>query len=191
MNMLMVEEAYLPLTLTVPGITDAQFMKLCQQYENFRVEYTAEGVLLVMPPTDSGTSKKNSWITYQLTGWALSTHGELPTESSGGFLLPSGARRSPDAAWISNGRLSHKPNCPEFVIELISPFDSLKKTRAKMLEWIENGALLAWMINPRKKSVTIYRPGREPETLTGVDRVRGEGPVEGFVLDLERVWQGA
>ena len=47
-----VDEAYMPLTLTAPGITDEQFQELCEQYENYRVEYTAEGDLLVMPPTD-------------------------------------------------------------------------------------------------------------------------------------------
>ena len=185
----MVEEAHLPLTITVPEITDKEFRRLCDQYEDFRVEYTAEGELLVMPPTDPETSWQNNWISYQLMGWALSGKRGLATESSGGFLLPNGARRAPDAAWISHERLARKPTCPEFVIELISPFDSVKKTRAKMVEWIGNGALLAWMINPRTKSVTIFRPVRKPETITGVTKVSGDGPVEGFVLDLRPVWE--
>ena len=184
----MVEEAYLPLTITVPGITDAQFQRFCEQYENFRVEYTAEGELLVMPPTDPKTSKQNSWITYQLTGWAVSSLKSLPTESSGGFHLPNGARFAPDAAWISDERLVLKRACPEFVVELLSPCDSVKKTHAKMLEWIENGALLGWMINPRAQSVTIFRPDREPETLIGLTELAGEGPVAGFVLDLKPLW---
>ena len=78
--------------------------------------------------------------------------------------------------------------CPEFVIELISPYDQLKEIRAKMLEWIANGAQLGWMINPRTESVTIYRPGHEPELRSGITEVTGEGPVEGFVLDLQPIW---
>jgi Uma2 family endonuclease len=58
-----------------------------------------------------------------------------------------------------------------------------------MLEWIANGAQLAWMIDPKTRTVTIFREGREPETLTGVTEVAGEGPVEGFVLDLKPVWR--
>ena len=111
------------------------------------------------------------------------------TDSSTGFRLPNGARRSPDAAWISRDRLGGKPNCPEFVIELLSPSDRLPVAKAKMVEWIANGAGLGWMIDPKAQAVTIYRPGQEAETRTGILRLVGEGPVAGFVLELERIWQ--
>jgi len=187
--MLMVEESYLPLTITVPGITDEQFQELCEQYDNYRVEYSAEGELLVMPPTDPETGMRNTAITAQLWNWARRTASGGVPDSSAGFVLPNGARLSPDAAWISNGRLRQKPTCPEFVVELLSPTDRRNKTHAKMLEWIANGALLGWMIDPRARTVTIFRPGCDPETLTDVSEVAGEGPVEGFVLDLEPVWR--
>jgi len=187
-GMLMVEESHLPLTITVPGITDEQFQELCEKYDNFRVEYTAEGDLIVMPPTDPETSSQNLLIAAQLIYWALKTNRGLATESSGGFVLPNGARLSPDAAWISDERRRRKPTCPEFVIELLSPSDRPNKTRAKMREWIANGAELGWLINPRTRTVTIYRPGLEPEECVGVTEVAGEGPIEGFVLDLKLVW---
>ena len=183
-----VDEAYMPLTLTAPGITDEQFHELCEQYENYRVEYTAEGDLLVMPPTDPETSARNLEIAAQLMIWARGKDG-LATESSAGYRLPNGARLSPDAAWISRGRLRQKPSCPEFVVELLSPSDRPATVRAKMQEWIDNGALLGWMIDPKKQSVTLYRPGQEPETRTGIRQLAGEGPVDGFVLELERIWQ--
>ena len=82
-----------------------------------------------------------------------------------------------------------KPNCPEFVSELLSPSDRLPVAKAKMVEWIANGAGLGWMIDPKAQAVTIYRPGQEPETRTGILRLVGEGPVAGFVLELERIWQ--
>ena len=185
-----VDDAYMPLTLTAPGITDEQFEEFCAKYEDYRVEYTAEGDLLVMPPTDPETSSRNLQIAAQLMMWALSNNKDgLATESSGGFTLPSGARLSPDASWISRDRLRQKPMCPEFVIELLSPTDRLKTAHRKMEEWIANGALLGWLIDPKKQSVSIYRPGREPETLTGILQLAGEGPVEGFVLELERIWR--
>ena len=185
----MVEEAYLPLTITVPGISDAEFERLCEQYENYRVEYTADAELLVMPPTDDETSSRNNAITAQLWNWARSLGNGRATESSGGFVLPNGARRSPDAGWISPERRRRKPTCPEFVVELLSPSDRLKTAHAKMLEWIANGAELGWMIDPRDQSVTIYRPGREPEVRIGISEIAGEGPVAGFVLDLKHVWR--
>ena len=101
-----VDEAYMPLTLTAPGISDEQFVGLCQQYEDYRVEYTAAGDLLVMPPTDPETSARNLEIEIQLGLW-VRAHQQIgiATESSGGFKLPNGARLSPDAAWISRLRL--------------------------------------------------------------------------------------
>ena len=184
-----VDDVYMPLTLTVPGITDEQFEELCVKYEDYRVEYTAEGDLLVMPPTDEETGIRNSRINTQLNNWSDATGKGLVTDSSTGFRLPNGARRSPDAAWISRERLGKKPNCPEFVIELLSPSDRRTTARDKMQEWIDNGAQLGWMIDPKKQSVAIYRPGQEPETRTGILQLEGEGPVDGFVLDLERIWR--
>ena len=59
-----------------------------------------------------------------------------------------------------------------------------------MQEWIENGAQLAWLIQPETKTVTIYRPAAEPEHRTGIETIEGEGPVAGFVLDLRDIWAG-
>jgi len=120
-GMLMVEESHLPLTLTVRGITDQQFQDLCDQYVDYLVEYTAEGELLVMAPTDPETSWRNLRIASQLLNWTLLSRPGIATDSSGGFVLPNGARLSPDAAWISNVRLRQKPTCPEFIIKLLSP----------------------------------------------------------------------
>ena len=186
----MVEEAYLPITMSVPGITDAEFQRLCEQFEDYRVEYTADGDLLVMPPTEMGTGFRNTEITAQLRNWAISFDDQSRvTDSSTGFLLPSGARRSPDAAWISESRQRQRPTCPEFVVELLSPSDRRKKIHEKMLEWIASGAKLGWMIDPRDRSVTIFRPDRELEVRTGITHLAGEGVVDGFVLDLKRIWR--
>lgn len=187
--MLIVQEAHLPMTLTVPGITHEEFERLCEQYEDCRIEYTAEGELIVKPPTDPPTGFRNAAITGQLYVWLLSHKRGFVTDSSTAFALPSGARKSPDAAWISKSRYHAKPTCPEFVVELISPSDSPRKTHLKMLEWIDNGAELGWMINPRNRTVSIYRKGSaDVDVGTGPTELAGEGPVEGFVLDLSLVW---
>ena len=185
----MVQEEHLPMTITVPGITDEEFQALCERYEDCRIEYTAEGELLVMPPTDLETGVRNTEITAQLRNWARSTGKGFVTDSSAGFALPNGARRSPDAAWISKERFRAKPTCPEFVVELLSPSDRPGTIHRKMLEWIENGAELGWMINPKTRKVSIYRRGKEAEVRSGLTELAGEGPVEGFVLDLALVWE--
>ena len=106
--MLTVEETYLPVSLFVPGITDETFRALCEQYDNYRVEYSAEGELLIMPPTDPETGIRNSSINRQLGNWAASSNSGAVTDSSTGFLLPNGARLSPDATWISHDRLRRR-----------------------------------------------------------------------------------
>jgi Uma2 family endonuclease len=80
------------------------------------------------------------------------------------------------------------PACPEFVIELRSPSDRLEPLQEKMRDWVANGCELAWLIDPARKAVEIYRPGRETEVLEGGSAVEGEGPVAGFVLELGRIW---
>lgn len=78
--------------------------------------------------------------------------------------------------------------CPDFVIELRSQTDRIRILRDKMAEWLANGAQLGWLIDPESRTVEIYRPGVEAETRAGISSVAGEGPVEGFVLDLAPVW---
>jgi len=79
---------------------------------------------------------------------------------------------------------------PEFVIELKSSSDRLETLRAKMREWTANGVSLGWLINPEIRSVEIYRADGSSEAILEPSEIRGEGPVEGFVLRLERIWKG-
>ncbi len=184
----MVEETYLPLTLYVPGITDVQFQQFCETYPDYFLEYSAEGDLTIMPPTDRGTSSRNAMIIFQLMKWSLETGGGRVTDSSGGFILPNGSRLSPDAAWMSDARDGQHSPVPEFVVELLSPFDRIKIAQRKMIEWIANGVELGWLINPYLRTVTIYRPDQAPETRRDLIELAGEGPVQGFELNLAPIW---
>ncbi len=121
----------------------------------------------------------------------------MASDSSTGFALPNGARRSPDAAWILKSRIAQLDAatrgkywhlCPDFAIELQSATDRPRIVKDKMPEWIANGAQLGWLIDPDQRSVTIYRPEGPAETRTRIDSIAGEGPVAGFVLDLSAVW---
>jgi Uma2 family endonuclease len=133
----------------------------------------------------------------QLGNWALKDARGVASDSSTGFLLPNGARRSPDASWTPKDEIRNLPDssregywhlCPAFVIELRSNSDRLPMLREKMEEYLANGARLGWMIDPESHTVEVYRPDRAPEILTAIDSISGEGPLEGFVLDLRTVW---
>jgi Uma2 family endonuclease len=193
---LTIDEAFLPATLTAPPMTDEEFAALCAEHPDLSFEVTTGGELIVMPPTFTLTSARNSEISGQLRDWARRDSRGFATDSSGGFVLPNGARRSPDAAWTAKSRIQQLSKesrerywhlCPDFVIELKSSTDRLRVLREKMREWIENGAQLAWLIDPENRSVELYRPHREAELLIGLDTLKAEGLVEGFVLDLSLV----
>ncbi len=178
-------------------LTDEQFFQLCQNNPDVRFERTASGELIIMPPTGSITSDRNADLTCQLRNWNRKNKLGKTFDSSGGFKLPNGAERSPDASWVKMERWDalteeekerFAPLCPDFVVELMSPSDTLEKTRAKMKEYMENGASLGWLINRKQKQIEIYRPKQEVEILESPQTVSGEDVLPGFVLDLAEIW---
>lgn len=193
----LVDHAYLPATLTVGPMTDEQFAEFCAEHPDLWFEMSADGELIVMPPNFTLTGARNNRIGAQLLVWADLDGRGISCDSSAGFVLPSGARRSPDAAWISHKRASSLSEesfnhywrvSPDFVIELRSSTDRLRVLRNKMTEWIANGTQLGWLIDPETRCVEIYRPGREVEMLTNPIQVEGEAPIDGFVLQLASIW---
>jgi len=155
-----------------------------------------EGEVSVMPPVHADTSEKNADIVIQLGSWAKKDKTGKVYESSAGFVLPNGAIRSPDACWIKKTRLeklSEKERqgfiniCPDFVIELRSASDSLQKLKTKMLEYIENGAKLGWLIDPIKGKVHIYRRNKPVEILENPNTLTGEDILKSFELDLSEI----
>ena len=190
-------EAFAGLVLQPEGgpLTDEQFLALCERYRDYRIESTAEGDIIIEPPAHPKTGRRNAVITSQLVVWAEEDGRGEAYDSSAGFFLVSGARRSADSAWVSKERMQGLEDddamwhaTPEFVIELRSKSDRIKTLRAKMQEWIANGASLAWLIDPKERTVEIYRSGAAPEILRDPVEVAGEGPVAGFVLKMARVW---
>ncbi len=174
-----------------------EFEKICRQNSDMQIEMSKEGEISVMPPVHADTSEKNSEIGYQLRHWSKKDKSGKVYESSGGFVLPNGAIRSPDASWISKERLaklSEKERqgfiniCPDFVIELRSASDSLPKLKAKMLEYLENGARLGWLIDARKKKVYVYRQNNNVEVLENPRSLSGEDVLKNFTLDLSEIF---
>jgi Uma2 family endonuclease len=179
-------------------MTQEQFYAFCQQNRKVRFERTARGDLIIMAPSGGGTGKRNLSIGAQLYNWALRDGSGEPYDSSTGFILPNGANRSPDASWILKTRLAPLsaeekekfiPLCPDFLVELLSPTDSLSETQDKMEEYRANGARLGWLIDPKRKQVHVYRPGLSVEVLDHPQTMSGEPELPGFVLDLEPVWR--
>src|ERR1044071_3616876 len=183
----------LPVAVDVHSLhlTDEQFLQLCRDNRDLRFELTAEGELIIMPPTGSLTGWRNADINHQLTAWAKSDGTGLTFDSSTGFRLPNGAKRSPDAAWIRRDRWDalteqekegFAPLCPDFVLELRSTDDSLSSLQDKLAEYIANGAQLGWLIDPKAKRVYIYRPNQPIECLDQPEAVSCDTVLPGFGL---------
>lgn len=112
----------------------------------------------------------------------------------GGFTLPNGAVRSPDAAWIKRDRWeaipvelrkTFAPICPEFVIELRSESDRLQVLQDY---YINNGTQLGWLIDRKQRQVFIYHPNTMIEVLDNSKTLCVEPLLPSFVLDLSQVW---
>ncbi|MBC7912256.1 MAG: Uma2 family endonuclease [Pyrinomonadaceae bacterium] len=178
-------------------LSDEEFYEFCRANDQWRIERTAEGDIIIMPPTGGKTGIRNSELNAQLVVWNRAHSRGRVFDSSTIFVLPSGAHRSPDAAWVSNERWQalteeqqekFPPLCPDFVVELRSRTDSLKTLQAKMQEYIDNGAQLGWLIDPLERKVHVYRPNAAAEILDDPQTISGEPLLQGFVLDVASVW---
>ncbi|MBK1986230.1 Uma2 family endonuclease [Sphaerospermopsis aphanizomenoides BCCUSP55] len=190
----------LPIVLKMqPNIimNDEQFFDFCQLNRDFRIERNPLGDLLIMSPSGSETDERNFNLTGQLWIWTKQDATGVGFGSSGGFTLPNGAVRSPDAAWIqkerweaipAEQRKKFAPICPDFVVELRSETDSLKTLQEKMEEYIENGVKLAWLIDRKQRKVYIYRPGQVVEELDHPQTLNGKDILPEFILDLSQIW---
>jgi Uma2 family endonuclease len=182
------------------NLNDDEFFEFCQINRKLRLERTAEGDLVIMPPAGFKTGNCNILVSTSLTIWALQDGTGVPCDSSTGFRLPNGAIRSPDVAWVKKSRLisfspeqkeKFLPLCPDFVIELRSPSDDLKTIQEKMLEYMTNGALLGLLLDPQDRCVYVYRPGMAVVRLENPSSVSADPELPGFVLDLTHIWEGS
>lgn len=182
--------------LTFPRMSDGEFFEFCRRNRDLRIERTSEGEIIIMPPAGSDTGSRNLEIARQLGNWTEQNGTGIAFDSSTGFTLPNGATRSPDASWVRKSRWEalteeererFAPLCPDFVVELMSPSDRQEETRAKLDEYIANGAALGWMIDRKNRQVYVCRPGHPAEVLNNPAEVSGDPVLPGFVLDLRRI----
>ena len=185
----------LPATFTAPRLSESQFLAFCAEFPDCLLEYTAEGTLIIMPSTDPMSGARVAHVVRQLGNWAEQERSGTVVSPDTGFFFRKGSRRSPDATWFSDRRWQEAQTpgmvfpvfAPDFVIEVLLPTDRRRTLREKMQEYIDNGVQLGWLIDPFERSVTIYRPGQAPEVLAHPKSVAGEGPVAGFVLQLDQI----
>ncbi len=197
----LVDSSFLPIVLdfrdVLKKINDDEFENFCRHNPDVEIELTKEGELIIMPPTGGRTGIRNFSLIGYFFNWLEKDKSGVGFDSSTVFKLPNGAKRSPDLAWITNERWEKLTNveqekfpplCPDFVVELRSPSDSLVNLQNKMEEYIENGAVLGWLIDPLEKKVHVYRPDAEIKVLDNPKQVSGEPLLKGFALNVKKLW---
>jgi Uma2 family endonuclease len=184
-----------PITLSFRNValSDDQFYQLCQDNENWQLERTAQGELIIMPPVGGLSGNRESNLIGELWLWNRQTKLGKVFSSSTIFTLPNGAKRSPDVAWVKSDRWESltleeqekfPPLCPYFVIELRSRTDSLSQLQEKMQEYLNSGLQLGWLINPQEQQVEIYRPNQAIEIVQLPTILSGEKVLPEFILDI-------
>jgi Uma2 family endonuclease len=182
----------------VISLSDEQFYQLCRNNPDLKFERSAHGDLIIMPPTGGDTGRCNLELGVDFGIWNRRSKLGVCFDSSTCFKFPNGADRSPDVSWILQERwdsLSERqkakfsPIAPDFVLELMSPTDTLSETQAKMREYMENKVRLGWLIDRKNRTVEIYRSGQEEvEVLVSPSELFGEDVLPDFVLSTEILW---
>jgi Uma2 family endonuclease len=177
-------------------LSDDDFFELCQENRDLRLERSAQGEVLIMPPTGGNTGRQNLRLAGQLDAWVERTGSGIGFDSSTGFRLPNGAIRSPDLAWVSSERWDaldesarerFVPLAPDFVLELRSGSDRLDVLQAKLADYLQAGVRLGWLIDPIEGKVHVYEAGAV-QMHDRPERLSGEPVMPGFELDLSSIW---
>jgi len=177
--------------------TEDEFFRFCQANRDLRIERSAKGDIIVMSPAGGYAGFRSGQVFRQLSVWTDEDGRGVAFDSSTGFPLPNGAMRAPDAAWVRLARLQALsrrekeqiiPLCPDFVIEVAPPSDTLSSFREKMYEYRNCGLQLGWLILPATTQVEIYSVSGV-EVLTAPAIVIAEGILPGFKLELTSIWE--
>jgi Uma2 family endonuclease len=178
-------------------LDDEQLFRLCMQNQEARIERNADGELEIMMPEGFSSGVGNAKLAHLFYEWAERDGTGVVTGASAGFRLPNKAMRAPDVSWTLKERIAKltpkerkrfAPLCPDFVLELRSESDSLATLKAKMEEYIANGARLGWLLDPVRKQAHIYEPGKPPRLIVRPKKLSGEPVLHGFVLDVPALW---
>lgn len=187
-----------PLTVRPSApLCDDDLLRFSERNKPYKIERNKEGDLVIMTPIGGMGGTHEFHVTASFAAWVERDGTGIGFSPNTGFNLPDGSCLAPDAAWLSLPRWNaltpkqqagYPPLCPEFVIEVRSQSDPRRTVEAKMATWIENGAQLAWLIDPIEATVSIYRPNEPTETLERPDLVAAHAPVAGFELRTTRLW---
>ncbi|RZK16462.1 MAG: Uma2 family endonuclease [Hymenobacter sp.] len=175
-------------------MTEDEFYLFCQRNAELKFERRADGTIEFLTMTEGTTGQRNTKLLIRLGLWAEEANSGPVFDSSTGFRLPNSAVRAPDAAWVRavawqaltpEQQERFPPLCPDFLVELASPSDSIADLSVKMLEYIANGCRLAWLIDPKTETARIFRADGSVSVIKSfAETLSGEDVLPGFSFAL-------
>ena len=179
-----------------PDLTTEELLEFSELNEGLGLERECDGSLLIMSPVGFNSGQREIEVIGQLFVWAKKDGTGTAMGSQAAYYLPNRAMRGPDAAWIRNDRVQALPSeeketiprlVPDFVIEVRSKSNRLRRLDNKMKEYIANGVRLGWLIDESTKTVYVYRPGQEVQVVENAASLDASPELPGFVLDLQAI----
>ncbi|MGI4864512.1 MAG: Uma2 family endonuclease [Janthinobacterium lividum] len=176
------------------SMSEDEFYEFCQANSELKFERRADGTIEFQSMTGGNTGRRNTKLISRLDRWAEESGLGQVFDSSTGFRLANGAVRSPDAAWVRADAWAvltpaqqekFPPICPDFVVELASPSDSLIDLASKLNEYIANGCRLAWLLDPKNETARIFRADGSVSVVKSFEEtLSGEDVLPGFSFAL-------
>jgi Uma2 family endonuclease len=176
--------------------TDADILELSKRNPGLQIEQRASGEL-VLTPNGFDSGRREVELISQLHRWAIADGSGMVSGPSTGFRLPDGSLFCPDASWVRRDRIEaltraqrqgFPPFCPDAVFEIRSPSDSVDELRSKMLTYMSNGARLAVLIDPQRRAVELYVPGKPTQVIERARSVPCDPILPGFTLEVELIF---
>ena len=174
--------------MNAESITLEEF--LAKDYESY--EYVkGELVPMSMPTMEQGKISSNIHfllsfhVRQHKLGETYIAETTFQTEESG---------RKPDVAFVSKGRIPENirqtsPIPPDLAVEVVSPSDKVYDVLEKVLEYLDAGTQMVWVVEPIFKTVTVYRSPNNIKILTLNDILTGEEVVEGFQCTVAEIFE--
>ena len=110
-----------------------------------------------------------------------------------GVVLPNQNLRSPDVTFIRAEKVpaGELPEAfaevvPDLVVEVLSPADMPRQMAAKIGEYLESGVQIVWLVDPARKTVTVYRSLSQTEQYSGDETITAEPLLPGFSCPVSR-----
>lgn len=176
-------------------VTEEWWDWLREEHRHVRIELTPDKELRVAMVSTEG-SYISSAIIHQIWNWIEAGGGGMTLESANAYDLPTGFRKYPDCSWVSPARMPTAPRpwkekfdfVGDLIVEVRSPSQSTLRQQEKMVEWIDGGVRLGWLVDPFVRKVWIYRANGEVEELDDPAELTGEDVCSELVIDMSRVW---